>query len=300
MRLWFGLLILMVSSRTFGQECTRYMVVDVFARKPHLSINGLSAADFTARLDGHIMPVDSARQNFNNRILVLVETSGPGDSAEAAKLVRAVVEESRYAPSGRQIAFGAYSKKSAFTRGFVTDSQQRARAIDEVMGGDFSADDRFALYDALHEALLMFGEHQSGDTIVLVSDGFDNNSKRSGDDLEKELIATGVRLNVIIRNATNDLARRLLARFEGRSLKERGGIHYMSSLTGGMYRWGTTDRDVAFAWNGYLVGVQLPKELSRPKVLEFDVRDASGKPSKNAWAVHPFELAPCTAAIATR
>src|SRR6267378_3089108 len=86
MRLWFDLLILLSSSWTFGQECTRYMVVDVFDRKTNHGVDALEASNFKAKLDGQAISVVSATQNFNNRIMVLVETSGTGDDAEGARL----------------------------------------------------------------------------------------------------------------------------------------------------------------------------------------------------------------------
>jgi hypothetical protein len=300
MRLWFGLLILLSSSWMFGQECTRYMVVDVFDRKTSHGVDALKAANFAAKLDGQAVPVVSATQNFNNRILVLVETSGPSDEADGTRIVHEVTDQAHNAPSGKKIAFGAYSKKSAFTKGFVADKQLRAAAIDEVMTQEFSTDERFALYDALHEALLMFGDHQPGDTILLVSDGFDNNSRRSGSDLEKELIASGVRLNVVIRKAADALGRHLEAGVGGQKLIARGDLRSIASLTGGMYVWGVSERALEFTWAGYLIGVQMPAGLRKAKPLVLEFRNASGKPSKDAWIAHPFEVAPCAAGIAMR
>ena len=55
------------------------------------------------------------------------------------------------------------------------------------------------LWDALHQALALFGPHQPGDTILLVGDPYDDASHHTAGDIEKEFIARGTRLFMMRR-----------------------------------------------------------------------------------------------------
>lgn len=296
MRRCFGFFLLLFSSWTFAQECTRYMIVDVFDEKTTRGVDNLKVTDFMAKLDGQAIPMVSATQSFNNRILVLMETTGFAEYPEIARVVRDVAKMAGEAPAGRQIAFGVFSERSVFTSAFLANPQSRAKAIDAVMAHEPSIGRQVALFDSLHEALLMFGEHQPGDTILLISDGYDNSSKKSGSDLSKELIASGVRLITAIRERSHIVGRD----FKGIAREATYDLKIMTSRTGGAYRRGANEHSLEFAWSGYMIGVRMPAGLTKPKPLKLEIRDASGKPSKKAMLFHPFELAPCASSVATR
>ena len=69
----FLALIVLSSATVFAQTCTTYVVVDPFDGKTRHGIDGLKAEDFEARMGSASLPVVSATQSFNNRVLVLVE-----------------------------------------------------------------------------------------------------------------------------------------------------------------------------------------------------------------------------------
>src|ERR1700739_3412474 len=112
----------------FAQTCTTFVVVDAFDGKTTLSINNLKAENFEAKSGGTLLPVVSTMQNFNNRVLVLVEATGGTDD-----LSRQVAGVTLKEPAGRQIAFGVFSEEVIITKDFSGDPYKRSSEIDEVI-----------------------------------------------------------------------------------------------------------------------------------------------------------------------
>ncbi len=307
MRHSFGFFLLLFSLCASAQQCAHYAIMNVFDEKAHQSIDGLKASDFMAKLDGRPVAIAGVTQQFNNRILVLVETTTQKGYPGAVRLAENVTQQARNAPDGRPIAFGAFGEHALFTSGFLSEQTARAKAIDDVMARQQSLGTKSGLYDALHEALLLFGNRRPGDTILLVSDDHNNVGKRSAGDITRELAATGVRLNVVTGEYEYDFVHpksskpaaddhpTIPLRWFGHSDELRP----FADRTGGLYGSGTPERALEFSWSGYLVELQLPAKTDYAK-LEVEIRDASGKPLKNVWVKHPPQLAPCSASIAAR
>ena len=130
----------------------------------------------------------------------------------------------------------------------------RTAAINEVIEGAPPLGKRVTLWDALHEALALFGPHQPGDTILLVGDPYDDASHRSPESVEKEFIVSQTRLFMMRRTGgsrverdfmwqSHDLEKMVLAR----TTEETGGLLslYVASL-------------IRFAWAGYMLKIKLP------------------------------------------
>lgn len=288
----FLALIALAGATVFAQTCTTYVVVDPFDGKTELGIDGLQAQDFDARMGNASLPVVSATQSFNNRVLVLTETSGSADNKEVDALVRKIAGKARTAPVGRPIAFGAFAEEPVISKNFLVDPQKRSLAIDEVLTQAARLSGKYvSLFDSLHQAIAAFGPHQPGDTILLLTDGHDNKSKRNLNDMKKEFAASGTRLLVVIRpkftppGVFRDARQR--AREENLSLK------ILSSSTGGSYTGFKSNRFLDFAWAGYLLGIQPPATLDKPKEWELHIKDSNGKINKNALIFHPWRLTPC-------
>jgi hypothetical protein len=174
--------------------------------------------------------------------------------------VSTVTQQARQAPAGKPVAFGVFAEKATFTKGFSSEPEMRTAAINEVIEGAPPLGKRVALWDALHEALALFGPHQPGDTVLLVGDPYDDSSHRSPESVEKEFVMNGTRLFMMRRTQgsrverdfmwqTHDLEKMVLAR----TTEETGGLLsvYVASL-------------IRFAWAGYMLEIKLPPGMSRP------------------------------------
>src|SRR5258708_5995512 len=207
MRHSFGFFLLLFSLCASAQQCTRYVMMNAFDEKAHQPIDGLKASDFMAKLDGRPVAIAGVTQKFNNRVLVLIEAKMQKGYPGVTGLAENVTQQARNAPDGRSIAFGAFGRHALLTDGFLSEKSARASAIDDVMARQQPLEAKSGLYDALHEALLLFGDHQPGDTILLVSDGHDSKSTISSGEITRELLTSGVRLNIVTGEFGYDLFR---------------------------------------------------------------------------------------------
>jgi hypothetical protein len=165
----------------------------------------------------------------------------------------------------------------------------RTAAINEVVEGAPPLGKRVALWDALHEALALFGPHQPGDTILLVGDPYDDSSHRSPESVEKEFIANGTRLFMMRRTQgsrverdfmwqTHDLEKMVLAR----TTEETGGLLsvYVASL-------------IRFAWAGYMLEIKLPPGVSRPHKWKVQFRGEAAETHRKTNFYYPARFPDC-------
>src|ERR1051326_6694523 len=193
-----ALLLAVLSRPALSQDCTATVLVSFYDQLTTAEIQTLNASDIEARMSDATLPVLDANRNFSNRLLILLETEGVAKSEKLQDLVESVTRQARNAPEGKPVAFGIFSQKSLFTK-FIDDPVRRSAAIGAIAEEQGSLGKHAALWDALHEALVQFGPHQPGDTILLIGDPFDDASRHSASDVEKEFISTGTRLFMLRR-----------------------------------------------------------------------------------------------------
>jgi hypothetical protein len=288
---WFALLL--SSSLAIGQNCTTYTVVNALDHKSLDDIENLKADDFVANLGDAPVAVVSATQDFNNRVLVLLETDGT-KSEKIEEVVSLATRLARQAPDGKPLAFGIFAKRSLFTKGFNTDSKTRAAEISAVIEDAPTLGKRVALYDALHNALAVFGAHQPGDTIVLISDGFDDNSSHLGaSQIEKELAAKGTRLLVELRQQPSHVTGNFTWRppEQDRAILER-----MSARSGGAYTMFSAHL-FAFPWRGYMLGVSIPEDSHHSRKWKLRLGDTVALSHKRTNLYYPERLPGCTSTV---
>ncbi|HET9837730.1 MAG TPA: hypothetical protein VFR84_05790, partial [Candidatus Angelobacter sp.] len=217
-------------------------------------------------------------------------------SEKLGDLVEMVTRQARTAPEGKPVAFGIFSQKALFTKAFIDDPEQRNSALGAVIEEQASLGKRAALWDALHEALAQFGPHQPGDTILLVGDPFDDASRHSPKDIEREFVSTGTRLFMMRRAHasrvdrdfmwnTHDLEKNTLDRIA----QETGGLlsEYVPSL-------------IRFAWAGYLLQVKLPPGMDHPRRWKVQFRGAAREAHRKTNFYYPAVLPPCSTRQASR
>src|SRR5438270_5133797 len=268
MRLVIGIFALLLSSQVLAQECTTTVLASFYDQLTKDEIETLKPGDLEIRVDSKKLPVVNASRGFNNRLLILVETEGSAKNDKLADLVSTVTQQARQAPAGKPVAFGVFAEKASFTKGFSSDPEMRIAAINEVVEGAPPLGKRVALWDSLHEALVLFGTHQPGDTILLVGDPYDDGSRHSPESVEKEFIANGTRLFIMRRTQGSHVERdfmwsnhELEKTVMARTAEETGGLLslYVPSL-------------IRFAWAGYMLDIKLPPGMSRPHKWKIELR----------------------------
>jgi hypothetical protein len=289
MRLVVAVFALLLSSQGLAQECTTTVLASFYDQLTKDEIETLKPGDLEIKIDGKKLPVVNASRDFNNRLVILLETEGSAKNDKLSELVTTVTQQARQAPAGKPVAFGVFSEKASFTKGFSSEPEMRTAAINEVVESAPPLGKRVALWDALHEALALFGPHQPGDTILLVGDPYDNASHRSAESVEKEFIANETRLFMMRRAEgsrverdfmwqTHDLEKMVLAR----TAEETGGLlsMYVASL-------------IRFAWAGYMLQIKLPPGVSRPHKWKVGFRGDAAVTHRKTNFYYPARFPAC-------
>ena len=284
-----GVLALLLSPQGLAQECTVTVLASFYDQLTKDEIETLKPDDLEIKIDGKRLPVLSASRDFNNRLLILLETEGSAKNEKLSGLVSIVTQQARQVPAGKPVAFGVFAEKATFTKGFSSEPEMRTAAINEVIEGAPPLGKRVALWDALHEALALFGPHQPGDTVLLVGDPYDDSSHRSPESVEKEFVVNGTRLFMMRRTEgsrverdfmwqTHDLEKMVLAR----TTEETGGLlsMYVASL-------------IRFAWAGYMLEIKLPPGMSRPHKWKVQFRGDAAVTHRKTNFYYPARFPAC-------
>ena len=294
MRLGTLFFVLLLSSWSAAQECTVTVLASFYDQLTKDEIETLKTEDFQVKIDGMTVPVQSASRNFHNRLLILLQTEGSAKNEKLADLVNTVTQQARQAPEGKPVAFGIFAEKSLFTKEFVADPEQRTRAVNAVIEEAGSLGKDLALWDALHDALAVFGPHQPGDTVLLVGDPYDNASHHSAESVEKEFIDHETRLFMMRRLHGSRVDRDFLWRAHelepivlDRMTQETGGLlsEYVASL-------------IRFAWAGYILEFKLPPGTKRTHKWKVQFRGAAAERHKKTNYYFPALLPRCQSAQA--
>jgi hypothetical protein len=287
--------VMLLGTVAFCQDCTTSVVVNVFDDRLRADIQTLTAEDFQARMDGKPIEVVNSQQDYNSRLLVLVEVDGAAKSEKLQDRVDAITLMAKEAPEGRPIAFGMYADKTILTEDFITDPKKRARQIDSVVEDARSLGKRVALFDALHQALRLFGQHRPGDTILLVGSPYDDKSDHSLSEVEKELLASGTRLMAMVREGMSRVGRPDFA-FNTHE-REKSLFLDFAELTGGAHSE-FDPQFFGFAWRGYMLDLKMPDGLRKPHKWSLKVRGVKEGFFRHTFIFYPQMLPTCRVAQA--
>jgi hypothetical protein len=296
MRLSIVFFVLLLPSWAAAQECTVTVLASFYDQLTKEEIETLKTEDFDVKINGKILPVQSASRDFHNRLLILLETEGSAKNEKLADLVNTVTLQARQAPDGEPVAFGIFAEKSLFTKEFVADPEKRAAAVNAVIEEAGSMGKDLALWDALHQALAVFGPHQPGDTVLLVGDPYDNSSRHSGESVEKEFIANGTRLFVMRRTQGSRVDRDFL--WSSHAL-EKMVLDRMTQETGGLLSEYVPSL-IRFAWAGYILEFKVPPGTKRTHKWKVQFRGAAAEKHKKTNYYFPALLPRCQGAQAER
>jgi hypothetical protein len=249
----------------------------------------LKTEDFVAKMGDKPLAVLSSSRNFNNRLLILLQTEGAAKSDKLEDIVEMVTKQAQQAPEGKPVAFGIFSEKAQFTRGFIADPDKRTAAVSAVIEEAGELGKQVALWDALHQALALFGPHQPGDTILLVGDPFDNASHHSASDVEKEFKAKGTRLFMMRRRNGSHVERDFL--WSSHEL-EKSTLDRLTQETGGLISLYVAPL-IRFAWAGYMLEIKLPPDMNKPHKWKVEFQGPAAHVHRKTNFYYPEVLPPC-------
>lgn len=282
--------ILLFASTAYSQECTTSVVVNVFDDTLHIDVQTLKAEDFQARMDNNTLAIVNMGQKYDSRLLVLVETDGSAKDAKLQDVVDTMTRMARQAPEGKPVAFGVYASRAVFTKGFIADPEERRIEIGAVIEQANSLGKRVALFDALHEGLQLFGQHQPGDAILLVGGPYDDKSSHSLSEVEKEFLATGTRFMAMLRRPMSFVAR---DDFMFNSHEAEKSLFWdFAERTGGAHSE-FDPRFFGFGWRGYMMEIKVPESATKPHKWSLRLRSDVRSTFKHTKIFYPELLPPC-------
>ena len=296
MGLRLGLFILFAACCATGQNCTNTVLVSFYDQLTTNEIQTLKSSDIEVRMSESSLPVLSFTREFNNRLLILLQTEGAAKNDKLADIVNLVTQQARTAPNGKPVAFGVFSQKALFTEDFLSDAEERTAAVNEVIEQAGSLGKRVALWDALHEALGRFGPHQPGDTVLLVGDPYDDASHHSAGDVEKEFMTKGTRLFMMRRVHASHVERDFM--WTSHDL-EKSALDRITQETGGLLSEYVASL-IRFAWAGYLMEIKLPPGMDKPHKWKVQFRGPAAVAHRKTNFYYPALLPPCNSESAAR
>jgi len=294
------LLVIFFCPQCFGAEdggCTQRTVI-VTARDssgkalPYT----LQVADLRGRINDKPIQILAATKPTNpSRVALVLDASGSMSSKwqRAVEFALEIVEES---PSSTQFALVIFADNELRT---VEFGKTGPEFITEIMSfKNVKPYGHTALRDAIWKAVSMFEPNRVGDTIVVASDGGDNQSKVSMRRLREAGWSREIRVMFaeFIDDFRTEEEKTDDADF-GRFAESSGG--FVSRIEDPKVL-PKVAQEIAFEIENYLaVRITLPTPLEKQASLHLEAVDPSGRKRKNIELRFPEKLLPC-ASLASR
>jgi Mg-chelatase subunit ChlD len=280
-----------------GDGCTQRTVI-VTARDSSgkaLSYT-LQVADLRGKINDKPVQILAATKITNpSRVALVLDASG-SMSSKWQRAVEFAVEIVRESPSSTEFALVLFAGNELRTVGFGKTGPEM---ITEIMSfKDVKPDGHTGLRDAIWKTTSMFQPSREGDTIVVVSDGGDNQSKVSMQRLREAMWSRGIRVMFA------QFVDHYLLTQEERS--DDADVAWLSESSGGFLSriedpqvLPKVAQEIAFEIANYLaVRITLPT-LEKQASLHLEAVDPSGRKRKNIELRFPEKLLPC-ASLASR
>lgn len=249
------------------------------------------AADLRGKVDNKPMQILAASKPANpNRVAVVLDASGSMANAwqRVLEFAAQIVQDS---PSSTEFALVIFAGDEIRT---VEFGKTGPEFITEIMSfKNVQPSGRTGLRDAMWKAVSMFQPSRVGDTIVVVSDGGDNQSKVSLRRLREAIWSREIRV-MFAEIMDHDF------RTEEEKTGEDDSTWLSESSGGFLSRIDNPNllpkvaQDITFEIENYLaVRITLPTSLEKPASLHLEAVDPSGRKRKNIELRFPEKLSPC-------
>jgi hypothetical protein len=272
------------------------VAVNAFDSQTKAFLYGLTPADFQASMGRASLKISQVKPVFRNRVFVLLD-AGSNPDPQHLKQMAELVED---APPGMPVAFGIFARHRVFTDGFIANPDRLRAGIERIVAQAQRLEPGDSLARSLHDALALFGPHQPGDTILLVSSGSNHESKASMRQLQKEFHRRGTRLQLLMglwpapATARTDVAQ-LFSGWDGAEAFSTRLINLANS-TGGVLMGFMNEDWLDAASSGYMLSVLEPAGNTKPQRWSLHIRDA-GNDVPPADLFYPEQLEPCSAPL---
>jgi len=284
-------------------------------------IEPLTAGMITAKIGQTSLPISGWTSMRANRVVVLIDESGSmsengyspssSDHRQALRTIKQVLRDVMAAlPPGVSVEYGLFSDKQVISDTFVFAPDEVRNSIDDVsVRFGRRGYGQTAIFDALHEAVKHFGTPQTGDTILLLTDGVDNKSKLPAKMLEGEFRGAHARLLTMMLSESHGAPEEDASRDALRDLVEKTGGSSLG-VDGENPAWAEKKESPRLLdtlrrfWNEWVlttdaIQVRVPGSFAKEVKLTLSVnRQADGR-LKHAVAIYPNRLGPCAVATAS-
>lgn len=294
----FAVALIMLATLAHGQQCSTQVPVNAFDSHTRAFLFGLTPADFEATLGRSKLTITNIKPIFRNRVLVLLDAGNrPGRKAleDAAQLLD-------QAPAGMPVAVGVFAQQAVFTRNFISDNDLLISAAHRLVRQADALGKGSNVHHALKQALDLFGPHQPGDTILLVTSGAEHESKRAFKDLRREFRLRETRLQLLAgllpvapphaTEASGIFSALMLPLPENFSDQ----MITLANSTGGALMGIMNSDWPDAATSGYMLSVVTPVAMKGPRSWSLRIRDA-GNDVPPADLFYPEQISPCIAPL---
>ena len=289
------LLVIFVCPQCFGAEdggCThRTVIVTARDRSGKALPYTLQVADLRGKIDDKPMQILAATKPTNSSRVALVLDASGSMSGKWQRAVEFAVEIVRESPSSTEFALVIFADNQLRT---VEFGKTGPEIVTEIMSfKNVRPYGPTALWDGIWEAVSMFQPNREGDTIVVVSDGGDSQSKVSPRRLREAMWSRGIRVMFV-----QFVDPYLPSQFQDRNDADAA---WLSESSGGFLSRIEDARalpkaaqEIAFEVENYLaVRITLSRALEKPASLHLEAVDPSGRKRKNIELGFPEKLPPC-------
>jgi hypothetical protein len=161
-------------------------------------ITALAPSSFRATTHGQPMTVASANMEVGPRVVLLLDVSGSIIFSPAKWQTVKLVSQHLVAssPNSFRVALALFASGVIETLDFGHSAREILQRVQQLPDGEKlvpKGKRRTALLDYVLQALTLFGRPEPGDTVFIITDGGDNFSRVGSGEVERALIAGGVR-----------------------------------------------------------------------------------------------------------
>jgi Mg-chelatase subunit ChlD len=258
----------------------------------------LQSADLQGKINGKPLQIVGVTKPTNaERVVIVLDASGSMRNVWQRTLEFAV-EIVHGSPSSTQFALVIFADNELRT---VEFGKTGPEFITEIMSFKIvNPSGHTALRDAIWKAVGMFEPNRAGDTIVVISDGGDNQSKVSPRRLREAMWSRGIRVmfaELMDHDFRTEEELGDAADF-GRFAESSGGF---VSRIDNPNLLPKVAQDIAFEIENYLaVRITLPTPLEKEASLHLEAVDPSGRKRKNIELRFPEKLPPCSSLASMR
>lgn len=272
-------------------SCVQRGVVVNSREKQGQFMPSLQPRDFRAKFGGKDVTIESLSQGSGPfRVVILLDKSGSMDSEVKRQVQKFIVGELvRSLPANTQFALVAFGSRVLETVELGHPRADVLSAVDRLAASPGNG--KTAVRDAELYASDLLGPAQVGDSVVVVSDGQDNQSKSGISAVQQAYWSKGIRMFLF------EIFDRFLQ--EGNSAEEE----LFSTDTGDAYR--RIERpetsEILSAVRKienelstfYVLQLGLPQSTESPKLLQLEIVDQSGRKRKDLILTFPKKVRSC-------